>query len=101
MFAYYYFRKDLKPGEDIQMSIYDGVKVRQMVFHSTREKVRSNRLGEVEAVRIESTTSFSTFADKEGIIRIWYTADGERTPVAMELDLPIGDVRFELEDEKE
>jgi Protein of unknown function (DUF3108) len=101
MFAYYYFRKEFQPGEDIQMSIYDGVKVRQMVFHSRMEKVRSNRLGEVEAVRIESTTAFSSFADKEGVIRIWYKADGERTPVAMELDLPIGDVRFELEDIKE
>jgi len=99
MFAYYYFRKELQP--DVQMSIYDGVRVCQMIFHSKREKVRSNRLGEVEAVRIESTTAFSSFADKEGVIRIWYTADGERNPIAMELDLPVGDVRFELEDIKE
>jgi len=101
MFAYSYFKKELQMGEDIQMSIYDGVKVRQMVFHSKRENVMSNRLGEVKAIRIESTTAFSTFADKEGVIRIWYTADGERIPVAMELDLPMGDVRFELEEIKE
>ncbi len=98
MFAYYYLKKELQPGQDIHMSIYDGVKVRQMVFHSKREKVSSNKLGEVEAVRIESTTSFTAFGDKEGMIRIWYTADGEKTPIAMELDLPVGDVRFELEE---
>ena len=101
MFAYYYFKKELHPGQDIQMSIYDGIKVRQMVFHSKREKVSSTKLGEVEAIRIESTTSFSAFGDKEGVIRIWYAAGGERTPIAMELDLPVGDVRFELEEMKE
>jgi hypothetical protein len=53
-------------------------------------------LGEVEAVRLESTTSFSSFGDKEGIIRIWYTADGKKNPVSLELDLPIGSIRFEL-----
>jgi hypothetical protein len=98
MFAYYYFKKELHPGQDIQMSIYDGIKVRQMVFHSERERVSSNRLGEIEAVRIESTTSFSAFGDKEGLIRIWYAAGGERTPIAMELNLPVGDVKFELEE---
>lgn len=98
MFAYYYLKKELQPGQDIHMSIYDGVKVRQMVFHSKREKVSSSKLGEIEAVRIESMTSFTAFGDKEGIIRIWYTADGEKIPIVMELDLPIGDVRFELEE---
>jgi hypothetical protein len=96
MFARCYLREDLFPGQDIRMSIFDGVKLRQMVFHSEKERVRSSLMGEVEAVRLESTTSFSSFGDKEGIIRIWYTADGKKDPVALELDLPIGSVRFEL-----
>ncbi len=79
------------------MSIYDGVKLRAMIFHSKPEKVKSKKYGEVEAVRLESTTSFSTFAEKEGIIRIWYTANGERIPLLMELDLPVGNVKFELD----
>ncbi len=79
------------------MSIYDGVKVRQMLFHSKKEKVKSKMYGEVEAVCLESTTSFTSFAEKEGIIRIWYIKDREKTPILMELDLPIGDVKFELE----
>jgi hypothetical protein len=97
MFARFYLKEDLRPGEDIRMSIYDGVKVRQMFFHSKKEKVRSRMYGEVEAVCLESTTSFSTFGEKEGIIRIWYIKDREKTPILMELDLPIGDVKFELE----
>ena len=97
MFARYYLKDELHAGDDIRMSIYDGVKVRAMVFHSKREKVKSKKYGEVETIRLESTTSFSTFGEKEGIIRIWYTTDGERTPLLIELDLPVGDVKFELE----
>jgi len=97
MFARYYLKEELRPGQDLRISIYDGVKLRAMVFHSKQEKVKSKKYGEVEAVRLESTTSFSTFGEKEGIIRIWYTADGERTPLLMELDLPVGNVKFELE----
>ena len=97
MFARYYLKEELQPGQDIRMSIYDGVKLRAMVFHSKHEKVKSKNYGEVQAIRLESTTSFSTFGEKEGRIRIWYTADRERTPLLMELDLPVGNVKFELE----
>jgi hypothetical protein len=79
------------------MSIFDGVKLRQMVFHSKREKVKSKMYGEVEAVCLESTTSFSTFGDQEGTIRIWYATHEGKTPISMELDLPVGKVKFELE----
>jgi hypothetical protein len=97
MFARCYLKEELRPGQDIRMSIYDGVKLRALVFHSKQEKVKSKRYGKVEAVRLESATSFSTFGEKEGIIRIWYTADGGRTPLLIELDLPVGNVKFELE----
>jgi hypothetical protein len=97
MFARYYLKEELHPGQEIRMSIYDGVKLRAMVFHSKQEKVKSKKYGEVQAIRLESATSFSTFGEKEGIIRIWYTADGERTPLLIELDLPVGNVKFELE----
>ncbi len=83
------------------MSIYDGVKLRHIVFHTKKEKVRSKLFGDVEAFCLESATPFSTFGDKEGIIRIWYTTDGKKTPLAIELDLPIGNLRFELEEVKE
>jgi hypothetical protein len=69
-----------------------------MVFHSKKEKVRSKMYGEVEAVCLESTTPFSTFGDKEGIIRIWYLNNREKIPILMELDLPVGNVKFELEE---
>jgi len=101
MFARCYLREEFHPGQAIQMSLYDGVKLRQMVFHSKKEKVKSRIYGEVEAVCLESITSFSTFGDKEGIIRIWYTNGRERIPISMELELPVGNVRFELEEVKE
>ncbi len=97
MFARCYLKEEIHPGQNISMSIFDGVKLRQMVFYSKREKVKSAMYGEVEAICLESSTSFATFGDKEGRIQIWYTADGEKTPILIELELPIGHIRFELE----
>jgi hypothetical protein len=97
MFAKWYLKEEIHPGQSIEMSIFDGVKLRQMVFYSKKGKVKSKMYGEVEAVCLESSTSFSTFEDKEGNIRIWYTTDGEKTPILIELELPVGHIKFELE----
>ena len=101
MFAKYYFKEELHPGEEIQMSIFDGVKIRQMIFCSKKGKAESATYGEVEALCLESITSFSSFDDREGVIRIWYTTDGKKIPILIELDLPIGNVKFELEEVRE
>jgi hypothetical protein len=97
MFAKYYLKEEIHPGQDIHMSIFDGVKLRQMVFYLKKGKVKSKRYGEVEAVCLESSTSFSSFEDREGKIRIWYTTYGEKTPILIELELPVGHIDFELE----
>ena len=97
IFAKHYLRDELHPGQDIQMSIFDGVKLRSMVFCSKKGKAESTNFGEVEALCLESSTSFSSFDDREGVIRIWYTTDGKKIPILIELDLPVGNVRFELE----
>jgi len=97
MFAKYYLKEELHPGQNIRTSIFDGVKMRQMSFYSKKGKVKSKMFGEVEAVALESSTSFSTFDDREGTIRIWYTTEGRKIPFLIELDLPVGDVTFELE----
>ena len=97
IFAKHYLKDELHPGQDIQMSIFDGVKLRRMVFCSKKGKAESTNFGEVEALCLESSTSFSSFDDREGVIRIWYTTDGKKIPILIELDLPVGNVRFELE----
>ncbi len=97
IFAKYYLRNELHPGQDIQMSIFDGVKLRHMVFCSRKDRVKSKIYGEVDAVCLESSTSFSSFEDREGKIRIWYADRGDKIPILIELDLPIGDIKFELE----
>jgi hypothetical protein len=97
IFAKHYLKDELHPGQDIQMSIFDGVKLRRMVFCSRKGKAESTTFGEVEALCLESSTSFSSFDDREGLIRIWYTMDGKKIPILIELDLPVGNVRFELE----
>jgi hypothetical protein len=101
MFARYHLKEDLSADQGVRMAIFDGVKFRQMVFHSKKSKVKSKVLGEVDAVCLESTTAFSSFGEKEGNIRIWYTANGDKIPISLELDLPVGTVRFELEEMKE
>jgi hypothetical protein len=101
MFAKYYFKEELDPGKEIQMSIFDGVKIRQMIFCPKRGKAESATFGEVEALCLESITSFSSFDDSEGVIRIWYTANGEKIPILIELELPVGHIKFELEEVRE
>ncbi len=97
MFAKCYLKDEIVPGQDLHMFIFDGVKLRQMVFYSKRERVQSKIWGEVEAICLESNTPFSTFEEREGKIRIWYIAHGEKIPIAIELDLPVGTLLFELE----
>ncbi len=97
LFARYHLKESLPVEQEIHMSIFDGVKFRQMVFQSHRVKVASPFLGTLEAVCLESKTVFSSFGDKEGTIRIWYSANRDRIPISMELDLPTGVVKFELE----
>ncbi len=97
MFGRCYLKEEIRPGQDIPMTIFDGKKLRQMVFYSKKGKVKSKLYGEVEAVCLESSTSFSTFEDREGKIRIWYTADREKIPILIELDLPVGHIKFELD----
>ncbi len=97
IFAQYYLREEIRPGQELRMSIYDGVKFREMVFRTRLEPLKSKRFGKVEAICLESTTSFSNFGDQEGLIRIWYWANRSKIPLLMELDLPVGNVRFELE----
>jgi len=101
MFARYYLKEDLQPHQDLRMSIYDGVKLRHMVFRPRQERVKSKIYGEVGTVCLESTTAFASFEDKEGTIRIWYTNDGNKVPVLMEFDLPVGNVKFELDEIRE
>jgi hypothetical protein len=97
IFAKHYLKNELHAGQDIQMSIFDGMKLRRMVFVSRKEKVTSKIYGEVEAVCLESSTAFSSFDDKEGKIRIWYADRGEKIPILIELELPVGNIKFELE----
>jgi hypothetical protein len=97
MFAKCYLKEDIRPGQNIPMSIFDGIKLRQMVFYSKKAKVKSKMYGQVEAVCLESSTPFSTFEDKEGKIRIWYTANGEKIPILIDLELPVGHIKFELD----
>jgi hypothetical protein len=101
MFGRCYLKEDLHPNQEIRMTIYDGLKLRQMVFQPQQKKIKSKILGEVEAVCLEATTTFASFEDREGVIRIWYTMDGKRTPILMELDLPVGSITFELDEIKE
>jgi len=101
MFARCYLKEDLRLHQDLRMTIYDGVKLRHMVFHPRQENIKSKICGEVGTVCLESTTSFASFEDKEGIIRIWYTNDGKKIPVLMEFDLPVGNVKFELDEIRE
>ncbi|MCX8117966.1 MAG: DUF3108 domain-containing protein [Desulfobacterota bacterium] len=101
IFARYHLKEGLPTDRDIRFSIFDGVRFRQLLFQSKSLRFSSKILGEVEAILLESSLAFHSFGDKEGVLRIWYTADRHRIPICLELDLPIGPLRFELEEIRE
>jgi len=96
-FVKYYIQGEIKPGEEIRMSIYDGIKLRQVTFNARGESIETEWGGPVDVVCLESKVPFSSLGEREGIIRIWFTRDGRKVPVRIGLHLPIGTVRFELE----
>ncbi len=96
-FVKYYLGEEIKPGEAIRMTIYDGIKLRQVIFNTKRESIDTQWRGQVEVICLESKVPFSSLGEREGIIRIWCTRDRRKVPVRIGFDLPIGMVRFELE----
>jgi hypothetical protein len=80
------------------MTIYDGIKLREVTFAARCTEISTPLYGEVKAVCLESEVPFSSLGDQEGTIKIWYTDDERRLPVNITLELPsLGSVEFELE----
>ena len=96
-FVKYYLGEEIKPAEEIRMSIYDGIKLREVFFDSKGESIETQWCGLVDVICLESKVPFSSLGEREGIIRIWFTRDRRKVPVRIDLGLPIGMVQFELE----
>jgi hypothetical protein len=96
-FVRYYLGEEIKPDEEIRMSIYDGIKLRKVCFVSKAERINTDWGGPMDVICLKSAVPFSSLGGREGIIRIWFTRDGRRVPVRIGLDLPVGTVQFELE----
>ena len=96
-FVKYYFQGEIKPGEEIYMSIYDGIKLREVTFSARAESIETQWCGLVDVICLESKVPFSSLGGREGIIKIWFTRDPRKLPARIGLDLPIGTVHFELE----
>lgn len=94
----FYLKDEFIPGQDLELSVYDGIKIKDIILNSRKETLKFNNENEVNTVCIESKMSFSSFGEKEGVIRVWYTDDQKKIPILIELILPIGKVRFELEE---
>jgi hypothetical protein len=93
-----FLEAEVEEGNQIEMTIYDGNKLREVTFAATYMAIPTPLYGEVQAVCLESEVPFSSLGDKEGAIKIWYTDDERRFPVNITLELPgVGDVEFELE----
>jgi len=85
-------------GQTITMRIYDGIKLKEVTFLVASGEIHTSLYGAVKAISLESKVPFSSLGDREGVIKIWYTADERRFPVAMFLKLPsVGNVEFDLE----
>jgi hypothetical protein len=93
-----FLEAEVEDGNQIEMIIYDGIKLRKVTFAASSTEIPTPLYGEVKAVCLESEVPFSSLGDKEGAIKIWYTDDERRIPVNITLELPsLGSVEFELE----
>jgi hypothetical protein len=98
IFLKYFLESELINGQRLTMSIYDGVKLKDVTFDAASEEITTTLYGKVKAICLKSEMPFSTLGDKEGVIKIWYTDDTRRFPVNISLELPtVGKVEFELE----
>ncbi len=98
IFLKYFLDAETGNRERIEMRIYDGIKVREVIFLATREEISTRLYGSVETTCLESKIPFATLGDREGVIKIWYVEDERRFPVDITLELPaVGSVEFELE----
>jgi len=96
-FVRYYLGEEIKPDEEIRMTIYDGIKLRKVSFAAKGECIETEWGGPVDVICLKSKVPFSSLGGREGIIRIWFTRDRRKVPVRIGLDLPIGTVQFDLE----
>ena len=97
IFLKFFLESAAANGQKIMMRIYDGIKLKEVTFGAAKGEIDSPLYGMVKAISLESKVPFSSLGDKEGTIKIWYTDDERRFPVAMYLKLPsVGNVEFEL-----
>ena len=93
-----FLEAEVEDGNQIEMTIYDGNKLREVTFAATGGEILTSLYGEVKTICLESEVPFSSLGDREGAIKIWYTDDEKRFPVNITLELPsVGTVTFELE----
>jgi hypothetical protein len=98
VFLKFFLESEVVNGQKIVMRIYDGIKLKEVTFGIAKGEIDTPVYGTVKATSLESKVAFSSLGDKEGAIKIWYTDDERRFPVAMHLKLPsVGNVEFELE----
>ncbi len=98
VFLKFFLQSEVVNGQKIVMNIYDGIKLKEVTFYAAKGQIDTRLYGAVKAIALESKVAFSSLGDKEGVIKIWYTDDERRFPVAMHLKLPsVGKVDFELE----
>jgi hypothetical protein len=97
VFLKFFLETEVLNGQKIVMKIYDGIKLKEITFLAATGEIDTPLYGEVKAISLESKVPFSSLGDKEGVIKIWYTGDERRFPIAMHLKLPsVGNVEFEL-----
>ena len=97
VFLKFFLEPEVVNGQKIVMRIYDGIKLKEVTFGVAKGEIETPLYGTVKTTSLESKVSFSSLGDKEGTIKIWYTDDERRFPIAMHLKLPsVGNVEFEL-----
>ncbi|MCX6563014.1 MAG: DUF3108 domain-containing protein [Candidatus Aminicenantes bacterium] len=97
MFLNYYLGAEVRVGDQVTLTIYDGVNLRDVSFSAAREEIPTRLFGRIQTMCVKTRTFFSTFDYQEGTIKAWYTTDERRYPVQISIDLPsLGTITFVL-----
>ncbi len=96
--ALYFLREqDLSPNKQFQVSIYDNGKIRDTFVRAVKEERIAVPAGIFHCVLVSPvSTDNKSLLKNKGEMRIWFSDDGRKLPVKIEIKTNIGVMKMEL-----
>lgn len=91
----------MKKGDEVTVESMSGrKKVKMVIEHDGKEKMKANDKKEYNCIKLILSISDDAFTDKEEAMRVYITDDKNRMPVRLDSQLKIGSTRAILKSYK-